>query len=187
MGKVLNSITAELREWIVAQPMFFVATAPISSSGHVNCSPKGGDSLRIIGPGEVAYQDYAGSGAETAAHLRENGRIVLMFCAFIGSPRIVRLHGRGEVFTPHSAEFADLAARFSSHPGTRSIVVVKVSRVSQSCGTGVPLMSFQGQRDELAGWALKKGPDGLKKYMAEKNQRSIDGLPAFTPTSAEQK
>src|SRR5262245_14866409 len=153
MGKVLDSITAELREWIIAQPMFFVATAPCSSSGHVNCSPKGGDTLRLLGPTEIAYQDYVGSGAETAAHLRENGRIVVMFCAFAGSPRIVRLHGRGEVFTPDDARFTELAAQFDSHAGIRAIIVVQLSRVSQSCGTGVPVMTFERQRDELEDWA----------------------------------
>jgi predicted pyridoxine 5'-phosphate oxidase superfamily flavin-nucleotide-binding protein len=181
MGKLHNSISAELREWIAAQPVFFVATAPSSSSGHVNCSPKGGDTLRVLGPAEIAYLDWVGSGAETVAHLRENGRIVIMFCAFQGTPRIVRLHGRGEVFTPGDARFAELAAQFPPHPGSRAIIVVQLSRVSQSCGTGVPLMAFERHRDEIADWALKKGADGLKTYMAQKNQRSIDGVPAFTP------
>ena len=179
MGKVLNAITPELREWIAAQQMFFVATAPLSDEGHINCSPKGGDTFRIIGPGEVAYLDYIGSGAETAAHLRENGRIVLMFCAFQGPPKIVRLHGSGEVLTQSDSRFGELIKQFPPHASTRAIVLMQVTRVSSSCGFGVPLMTFQAERNEGYDWAKKKGPDGLKEYIREKNQTSIDGLPAF--------
>ena len=138
-----------------------------------------GNSFRILGPKEIAYQDYTGSGAETAAHLKENGRIVIMFCAFDGPPRILRLHGRGEVIEPGNARFTGLAAQFPPHPGTRAFVHVVVTRVSTSCGYGVPLMDFQERRDLLEKWALGKGQDGLEQYRAAKNRNSIDGLPTF--------
>src|SRR2546421_11840 len=121
MGKTYESITDDLRTWIAEQPMFFVATAPLSASGRVNCSPKGGDTFRILGPNEVAYQDYVGSGAETVAHLRENKRIIVMFCAFRGPPKIVRLHGHGEVFPWDHPRYAELSPRFAPHPSARSI------------------------------------------------------------------
>ena len=183
MGKVLERIDGETAQWLEAQPVLFVATAPLSGDGHVNCSPKGGDCLRVLGPMEVAYLDYTGSGAETAAHLRENGRIVLMFCAFAGRPSIVRLHGTGEVVTPGHSDWADLAARFPPNPGARAVVRVRVSRVSTSCGFSVPLMSYEADRDVLDRWAAAKGEDGLRDYRAEKNARSIDGLPGL-PSSA---
>ena len=179
MGKSYESIPDDLRAWIAEQPMFFVATGPLSAAGRINCSPKGGDTFRIIGPNEVAYQDYVGSGAETVAHLRENQRIIIMFCAFHGPPNIVRLHGHGEVFALNHPRYAELAARFSPHPAARAIICVRIDRVSESCGFGVPLMAFQAHRDNAEKWALKKGPDGLRKYVEEKNQLSIDGLPAF--------
>jgi len=179
MGKILENIDGELAAWLTAQPVFFVATAPLSAEGHVNCSPKGGDALRILGPMEAAYLDYTGSGAETVAHLRENGRIVLMFCAFAGPPRIVRLHGAGEVVTPDHRDWDALAPRFTANPGMRAVVRVKVARVSTSCGFGVPLMDHRADRDTLDRWALAKGEDGLTQYRAEKNARSIDGLPAL--------
>jgi len=127
----------------------------------------------------VAYQDYTGSGAETAAHLRENGRIVIMFCAFEGQPVIVRLHGRGTVLTENDPQFAPLAAQFPEHPGTRSIVYVQVIRVSDSCGWGVPHFEFKAERDALEKWALNKGPEGLAAYREQKNRQSIDGLPSL--------
>ncbi|HSI85891.1 MAG TPA: pyridoxamine 5'-phosphate oxidase family protein, partial [Candidatus Methylacidiphilales bacterium] len=122
MGKVLPDISPELAEWIAAQKVFFVGSSPLSAEGHVNCSPKGGDCLRVLGPLEVVYQDYTGSGAETAAHLRENGRIVVMFCAFEGPPRIVRLHGRGRYIDARDPQFGEMAARFPPNPGTRGFV-----------------------------------------------------------------
>jgi len=181
MSKQFDSISASLAAWLVAQPMFFVATAPLAEAGRVNCSPKGGPGFRVISPTEVAYADLFGSGAETAAHLRENGRIILMFCAFQGEPEIVRLHGRGEVIAPEDRRFAALAVTFPPHPGLRSIVNVQVERVSTSCGWGVPKMRLEGYRDGLEKWAAGKGPDGLAKYRAQKNAKSIDGLPAFPP------
>jgi hypothetical protein len=179
MGKQIEQIDSELADWIVIQRVFFVATAPLSRDGHVNASPKGGDAFRVLGPMEVVYQDYTGSGAETAAHLRENGRIVIMFCAFDGAPMIVRLHGRGMVITPGHPRYAEMASHFPVNPGTRAFVHVAVTRVASSCGYGVPLFEFRGHRDTLAKWAINKGPEQLAAYRAAKNSESIDGLPAF--------
>ena len=179
MSDLHECIDAELAAWIARQPMFFVATAPMAASGHVNLSPKGCDSFRVLGPMEVAYLDFTGSGAETAAHLRENGRIVIMFCAFEGSPRIMRLHGKGTVITPTDPRFVEWAKRFPDNPGIRALVHVEVRRVSTSCGYAVPLMEFVHHRDGLDKWASTKGPGKLKDYRNQKNQLSIDGLPAF--------
>jgi hypothetical protein len=179
MGKLYNAITSELSEWISQQQVFFVATAPLSPTGHINCSPKGGDSFRVIDSLTVVYQDLTGSGAETIAHLRENGRMVIMFCAFEGPPQIVRLHGMGEVVTQDDQEFQELANRFPPHPGTRSLIRLRVSRISDSCGYGVPLMDFREPRETLRTWSVNKGPEKLKAYQQEKNSRSIDGLPAL--------
>jgi Pyridoxamine 5'-phosphate oxidase len=175
------SITPEISTWIRDQRMFFVATAPSALDGHINVSPKGGDSFRVLGPLEVVYQDFTGSGAETAAHARENGRIAVMFCAFEGPPKIVRIHGHAtliEVDTPGYAEFVKL---FPANPGTRAFIHIRVDRVSDSCGYSVPLYQFQSQRKTLERWALKKTPEGLKAYRAAKNRQSIDGLPALSP------
>src|SRR5262245_55861547 len=179
MSKRYEAIDADLRAWIAEQRLFFVATAPLSPDGHVNASPKGGDCFRVLSPREVAYQDYTGSGAETAAHLRENGRIVILFCAFEGAPRILRLHGRGAVLVPGDSGFAELIERFPANPGTRSIVRVALDRVSTSCGFGVPSYEFDSDREALERWALSKGPEGLAEYRSKKNRSSIDGLPAF--------
>ncbi|HEX8372622.1 MAG TPA: pyridoxamine 5'-phosphate oxidase family protein [Chthoniobacterales bacterium] len=177
--KTHPSITPELQEWIGQQHVFFVGTAPLSAEGHVNCSPKGGDAFRILGPLEVVYQDYTGSGAETAAHLRENQRIVIMFCAFQGPPKIVRLHGRGSVITEDHSRFAELAAHFPPQAGTRAFIHLTVQRVSDSCGYSVPFYDYRKDRNTLEKWATAKSPEELEKYRAQKNQRSIDGLPAF--------
>lgn len=177
--KLLEAIDSEMVEWLQGQPVFFVATAPLAGEGHVNCSPKGGDALRVLGPMEAAYLDYTGSGAETAAHLRENGRIVLMFCAFQGKPNIVRLHGVGDVVTPGHADWERLEPLFTYNPGARAIVRVKVTRVSTSCGFSVPLMQYEADRDVLDRWAANKGAEGLAEYRALKNVTSIDGLPAL--------
>lgn len=183
MSKQRDNIDSDLAAWIAKQRIFFVATAPLSPNGHINTSPKGGDAFRVLGPLEVAYQDYTGSGAETAAHLRENGRIVVMFCAFEGAPTIVRLHGRGTVVTAEHLRFAELAAHFPANPGTRAIVHIALTRVSDSCGFSVPLFDFQEHRDTLDRWASKKGPAALVDYRSTKNQHSIDGLPAFNGTT----
>lgn len=182
MGKTHETITPEIAEWIGNQRIFFVGTAPLSAENHINISPKGGDSFRILGPLEAAYQDYTGSGAETAAHIQENGRIVIMFCAFEGPPKIVRLHGAGTLITPDHPRFAELNALFPGNPGTRAIIHIAVNRVSDSCGFSIPYFDFKGERDTLDRWAATKGPEQLDVYRATKNQKSIDGLPAFTPT-----
>jgi len=176
-----DAITPELEQWLAQQGVFFVATAPLAADGHVNCSPRGLDCLRVLGPRAVGWLDLTGSGAETIAHLRENGRIVLMFCAFAGPPRIVRLHGRGRVVLPAEAEWAPLRARLPAHGGARAVIAVELDRISDSCGTGVPRMEFAGERAELPQWCAKKGDDGLVRYRRDKNARSIDGLPAIDP------
>jgi hypothetical protein len=178
MGKVLERITPDLRDWIERQRVFFVATAPVAG-GHVNVSPKGHDTFRLLDDRTAAYLDLTGSGAETIAHLRENGRITVMFCAFEGPPRIVRLHGTGEVLRPGDDGFDDLAARFPDLPGRRSIVRIACERVSTSCGYSIPLYAYEGERDTLIEWAERRGPEGLEAYWAEKNVASIDGLPAL--------
>ena len=158
--------------------MFFVATAP-SSGGHVNLSPKGLDSLRMIDSRTLVYLDYVGSGAETIAHLKDNGRIVLMMCAFDGPPKIVRLHGRGETIEPQHDEYAALRSLFPAGEQARAVIRVHVERISDSCGYGVPLYRFQGDRTQLQAWAERKGPDGLIEYQTKNNRESIDGLPAL--------
>jgi hypothetical protein len=179
MGKVHENIHDEIAAWIRQQLVFFVATSPLAADGHINCSPKGGDCFRIVDPCTVAYQDLTGSGAETIAHLRENGRIVIMFCAFAGSPKIVRLHGRGEVVDAGHEEFLSLSRLFPQNPGTRAIIKVKIMRVSDSCGFAVPFFQYQGPRDALDQWASTKGEVKLKEYRRQKNVQSIDGLPAL--------
>lgn len=179
MGKVHEAISDELAEWLRAQHVFFVATAPLSADGHLNLSPRGLDCFSVLGPRQVAWVDLTGSGAETIAHLRENGRVVLMWCAFDGPPKIVRLHGRGRVCLPGTPEFGRVTAEHPAHLSTRAVVVVDVDRVSDSCGFGVPVMSFVQERDQLDRWSAAKGPEGLVAYRAEKNAVSLDGLPAL--------
>lgn len=180
MARILEAISDELAAWINDQHVFFVASAPLAPDGHVNLSPKGfAGSFAVLGPHDVAYLDRVGSGAETIAHVRENERITLMFCAFDAKPNIVRLHGRGQVVRPDDAGFDALAARFPEAPrGTRSIIRVAVDRVSDSCGFGVPFMDFVGSRENMATWTAHKSDDALAAYVAEKNATSIDGLPA---------
>jgi predicted pyridoxine 5'-phosphate oxidase superfamily flavin-nucleotide-binding protein len=188
MGKVFEGIDDHMRGWIARQPMFFVGTAPSGDGGHVNVSPKGPiGTLRVLDSRTVAYLDKVGSGAETIAHLRDNGRIVVMLCAFEGPPRIVRLHGRGEVIVASDPRFDELLERGAfdepAAPETRrAVIVVDVERIATSCGYGVPLMAYEGERPHLDAWAAKKlrvrGPDAIADYQAEKNEVSIDGLPA---------
>lgn len=186
MAKVLPQIDKELADWIAAQPLFFVASAPLSGEGHVNLSPRGLNSLRVLDPHEVAFYDLTGSGNETAAHLAENGRITLMFCAFEGAPRILRLYGRGEVVRPGEAKWEGLIGHFDSGlPQARQIIRITVTRVQTSCGYGVPLMSLQNERDDLINWAEKKGGEGLSDYQRRNNHHSIDGLPAPGITPAD--
>ena len=174
-----EGIDAALGAWISAQPVWFVATAPLAAAGRVNVSPRGHDSLAVLGPRRVGWVDYTGSGVETIAHLRENGRICLMFCSFDRRPRIVRLHGSGTVALPGEAAFDEVVARKPTHAGTRAVVVVDVERVSDSCGYGVPVMDLVGERDLLRRSADKKGLEGLRAYRAQQNAASIDGLPGL--------
>ncbi|MEZ5977705.1 MAG: pyridoxamine 5'-phosphate oxidase family protein [Planctomycetota bacterium] len=179
MSRTIETITPELADWIHAQKLFFVATAPASLDGHVNCSPKGLDSLRVLGPHRAAYLDHTGSGSETIAHVRENGRIVLMFCAFTGPPKIVRLHGRGAIVLPGTTEWKALAKHFPKYDGARSIVTVDVTRISESCGLGVPEMEVARERRMLQDWAKKRGKKGIREYQELRNAASIDGLPSL--------
>jgi hypothetical protein len=188
MGTVFDGIDARLSRWMAAQPMFFVASAPLDRDGHVNVSPKGPiGTLRVLDEHTVAYLDLVGSGAETIAHLRENGRLVIMLCAFSGPPRIVRLHGRGEPIFAEDERFAALAANCAFEEpdvaaARRAIVRMDVTRVADSCGYGVPLMSFDGLRPHADAWARKKqrvgGSRALRDYQRENNSSSLDGLPA---------
>lgn len=180
MGKRHEIINPELREWIAQQKVFFVATAPLTREGHVNCSPKGGDTFRILGDREVAYLDLTGSGVETLSHLQENGRIVIMFCAFTGAPKIVRLHGTGSVLYPADDGYPMLAQLFPALPGMRAIIRVTVNRVSDSCGYGVPQFDFVAPRETLTQWSVRKGESGLAAYRREKNASSVDGLPGYS-------
>ena len=177
MGAATDSISSELRSFIEAQHVFFVSTAPDGPGGHVNCSPKGMDTFRVLSPTRVAYLDLTGSGNETAAHLLQNGRVTFMFCAFDGKPKILRLYGRGRAVAPGAAEWAELGPLFPELAGTRQVIVADLTRVQTSCGFGVPEMKFVAQRDALAEWARAKGPEGLCAYREKKNRTSIDGLP----------
>ena len=190
MAKVYERIEPWLAEWIERQPMFFVGTAPSGDEGHVNVSPKGPiGTLRLLDDHTIAYLDLVGSGAETVAHLQQNGRIVVMFCAFEGPPRILRLHGHGEVIPADDPRFGELYARadfdapHDIEAARRAVIVVEVERIADACGYGVPLMSYEGEREHAEKWAEKKlragGESGIADYMTEKNAESIDGLPAF--------
>jgi hypothetical protein len=189
MGSVYETIDDELRAWIDRQPLFFVGTAP-AAGGHVNVSPKGGEgTFRVLGPTRFAYVDLFGSGAETVAHLRDDGRIVVMFCAFDGRPRIVRLHGTGRVIVPsdpdHAADLAAFDLRDEQRRAARSIIDIEVTRVSDACGYVVPEMSLVAHRDQLYRSAehriRRDGPEAIGRLVAQRNAASIDGLPAFGP------
>jgi len=188
MGRTFDLIDDTLARWIGKQHMFFVATAPNDPHGHVNVSPKGAQqTFRILGPTTVAYLDLIGSGIETVAHLRENGRIVLMFCAFEGAPKVIRLHGQGRCIQRLDPAFADLLAGFALTDDLaltlRSIIVVEVSRIADSCGYAVPRMQFAEERTQLYRWAEHKraneGEDWSLKYQQANNLSSIDGLCAL--------
>jgi hypothetical protein len=179
MGKLFDCIDDRLKAWIEAQPMWFVATAPLSADGHVNLSPRGHDTFSVLDDHRVGWVDYTGSGVETIAHLRENGRVCVMFASFDSRPRIVRLHGRGSVWLPGDSAFEEVVALHPEHPSTRAVITVDVTRISDSCGWGVPVMEVVGERDLLRLHAEKKGSEGLAAYRAEKNSRSIDDLPGL--------
>ena len=181
MGKDYTEIDDRIQGWIARQHLFFVATAPLSGDGLVNCSPKGLDSLRVLAPRRLAYVDTGGSGIETVAHLRENGRIVIMLCAFAGPPKIFRFYGKGTVLEPHEAGFADLLAEFPPMPAARNIIVVDIERIMDSCGYGVPLYEFQKDRESLPNWIDSKSEEEMLEYRAKRNATSLDGLPGLTP------
>lgn len=179
MGKVYAGIDASIANFISRQHMFFVATAPLDPAGHLNLSPKGLESFRVLGPRSVAYLDLTGSGIETVAHLRENARIVIMFCAFEGAPKIMRLYGRGEAIESGDPRFDEMRKLFPDLPGARCVVVVTIDRIADSCGWGVPRYGYEGERSQLLEWAEKHGADGVDQYRAENNRNSIDGLPGL--------
>jgi len=185
MGQVYDAVDDEIWDWVRRQHMFFVASAPLSGDGLVNCSPKGLDSLARIDPHTLAYLDYGGSGVETLAHVTENGRIVLMLCAFEGPPKIYRFHGMGEAVTPDRPEFADLARHFDADMlGLRSIIRVAVSRVSDSCGYGVPRYDYVAQRPSLTNYYRSAGAEKMRAFVATRNAESLDGLPGVSPAAA---
>jgi hypothetical protein len=177
MAKWYDSINEELQQFIEAQRLFFVATAPLAATGLINLSPKGLDSFKVLSTNRVAYLDLTGSGNETSAHLQENGRITFMFCALADSPLILRLYGRGRVVLPNTQEWEDWRSHFTLLPGTRQIVTADIDRVQTSCGFGVPLYDYRSDRDQLTQWATKKGEAAIREYQRQKNCRSVDGLP----------
>ena len=178
MGKVFDGIDPELARWIAAQPLWFVATAPLAGDGHVNVSPRGIDTLSVLGSHRLGWLDLTGSGIETIAHLRENGRICLMWCSFDRKARVVRVHGRGRVVLPGEPGYDEVASLHPPHPSARAVVVVDVERVSDSCGFGVPVMDLVEERDLLWPSAVKRGPEGLADYRATKNALSLTACPA---------
>jgi len=177
MGKQFESLLPEHEAFIAKQRIFFVGSAPLSAEGHVNLSPKGYDSFRVLSPNRVAYLDLTGSGNETSAHVRENGRVSVMFCAFEGPPNILRMYGQGTIVLPGTAEWEELYPLFTPIPGSRQIIVVDFHKVQTSCGYAVPFMSYEKDRETLRKWADQKGDEGLDQYWKEKNTRSLDGLP----------
>lgn len=175
MGKQYDALNDKLTNFMMRQHLFFVATA--AADGRINLSPKGMDSLRISGPNRVIWLNLTGSGNETAAHLRENDRMTLMFCAFEGEPKILRLYGHAVCHYPQSPEWKAHIGRFPSLPGARQIIVMEVDLVQTSCGFGVPLFDYQGDRETLMEWSRKKGKGGIQRYWEERNRVSLDGKP----------
>lgn len=182
MGRTYDEIDERMATFLRAQHVFFVATAP-DVDGFVNVSPKGLDTFAITGPQSVAYLDLTGSGVETIAHLRQNGRITFLFCAFEGPPRIVRLYGRGRTVLAGDPEFATAASRFPTFLGARAVIDVTLDRIADSCGYAVPRYRYEGDRAQLIDWADNKGADGVVAYRSERNATSIDGLPAIPRTT----
>lgn len=177
MAKFFDDIQPQHQGFIEKQKMFFVASAPLAANGHVNLSPKGIDSFKVLSPSKVAYMDLTGSGNETSAHILENGRITFMFCAFEGPPNIMRLFGKGYTVLPGDEEWEQLAPNFQILLGTRQIIVADIYQVQTSCGFSVPYYTYEGERDQAYKWAANKGPEGLEAYKKEKNLSSLDGLP----------
>jgi hypothetical protein len=185
MGKPQDAIDERLQDFIARQHVFFVGTAPTSREGHLNVSPKGLDTFRVLDSRTVAYLDLTGSGIETVAHLRENGRITIMFCSFEGPPKILRLHGRGRVVEPADGEWAELVGRFPGYPGARTVIVVDVERVADTCGFAVPVYEYRGERSKLIEWCDGKGPEELEAYREKNNRASIDGLAGLRSSGGE--
>ena len=180
MGKVYDSLDDKLRSFIEKQKMFFVASAPLAEDGLVNLSPKGMDgTFRILDDKTVAYLDFVGSGIETIAHVRQNGRMTIMFCAFQGSPKILRLYGKGEVIERSDPEFDELAPHFPDIPGARAVIRLRCERIADACGYAVPLMDYRQDRRTLAEYNERKGPEQLRDYQEKKNRLSLDGLPGL--------
>ncbi|MFD1140134.1 pyridoxamine 5'-phosphate oxidase family protein [Larkinella insperata] len=177
MGKFHDSIKPAHQAFIEKQHIFFVSTAPLSTDGHINLSPKGLDCFRFLAENKVGYMDLISSGNETSAHTLENGRITIMFCSFEGAPLILRLYGKGHAVLPGTDEWALYAPQFTIYPSTRQLIVADIDLVQTSCGFGVPLFEYAGERDIHFDWAEKKGQDGLQDYVQEKNLVSLDGLP----------
>ncbi|MEH2372407.1 pyridoxamine 5'-phosphate oxidase family protein [Nostoc sp.] len=181
MSKFFDCITEELQDFIAAQQLFFVGSAPLSPKDHVNLSPKGLGCFRVLSPHRVGYVDLTGSGNETSAHLQENGRITFMFCAFEEPPCILRLYGQGKTILPSSPDWNSFYSLFLPMPGTRQIIVADIEKIQTSCGFGVPLYEYRGQRQTLVNWASKKGEEGVREFQQQRNLVSIDGL--ATPLS----
>ncbi|MCP5090514.1 MAG: pyridoxamine 5'-phosphate oxidase family protein [Gammaproteobacteria bacterium] len=179
MGKEFQQIDERIQRWIERQRLFFVSTAPLADTGRINCSPKGLDSLRVLGPKQIAYADTGGSGIETVADLKESGRIVIMLCAFEGPPNIDRFYGRGRPVEPHDPDFERLVPLFPGMPSVRNFIVVDIDCIQDSCGYGVPLYEFKRDRESLKNWCDDKTQDELTKYRIENNAQSIDGLPGL--------
>lgn len=175
MGARFRELDAKHRAFIEAQPVFFVATA--AREGRVNLSPKGLDTLRVSDARRIAWLNLTGSGNETAAHLQESPRMTLMFCAFSGSPLILRIYGRARMIHHTDPDWGEWIAPFPPLPGARQIVLLDIELVQTSCGFGVPLMEYVGPRPTLEQWAEKKGEAGIRRYWTEKNAVSLDGLP----------
>lgn len=187
MGKEFQEIDEHMQRWIERQRLFFVSTAPLADDGRINCSPKGLDGLRVLGHNQLAYADTGGSGIETVAHLKENGRIVIMLCAFEGPPKIFRFYGRGRPVEPHEKDFETLLPLFPDMPAIRNFVVVDIDCIRDSCGYGVPLYEFKKERESLRNWCNDKSEDELLEYRIERNARSLDDLPGLDVESIAQR
>jgi hypothetical protein len=179
MGKEYTEIDERIQKWIARQKIFFVATAPTASDGLINCSPKGLDSLRVLGPHDIAYVDTGGSGIETVAHLKDSGRIVLMLCAFEGPPKIFRFYGQGKVIEPRDEGFEDVLQKFPAMPAARNIICIRVERIIDSCGYGVPLYEFKQHRDSLPNYFAGQTEDEILQFRRKRNSESLEGLPGL--------
>ncbi len=184
MGKEYTEITDGIQKWIARQKVFFVSTAPNAVDGLVNCSPKGLDCLRVLGPNELAYADTGGSGIETVAHLKDNGRITLMMCAFEGPPMIYRFYGTGTPIEPHEEGFTEILQKFPPMPAVRNIIQIRVDKIMDSCGYGVPMYEFKKHRDSLPNYFSNQSEDDILEYRRTRNAESLDGLPGLAPPDA---